>query len=70
MNHGTWPRPSVDDLVIALMMAVMTDGTQHTLLTRFVPIMPDDPGLTEKIAMILADVDAVLPAAVELLAGA
>jgi hypothetical protein len=70
VGHRAWPRPSLDNLIVTLMIAIMTDQAQHTLLTRFVPIIPDDPALNAKIEAILADVDAILPIAVELLASA
>jgi hypothetical protein len=44
------------------MLAIMTDQQQHTLLTRFVSVMPGDAELDAKIHSVLADVDLVLPA--------
>lgn len=66
--HRAWPSPRLDDLVLALMLAIMTEQQQQTLLTRFVPVMPGDAELNAKIHSVLADVDLVLPAAVALLA--
>jgi hypothetical protein len=56
------------NLVLTLMLAIMTDWQQRTLLTRFVPIMPGDAELGAKIRKILVDVDLVLPTAAALLA--
>jgi hypothetical protein len=50
------------------MLAIMIDQQQHTLLTRFVPVAPDEAELRSTIQKILADVDRVLPATVGLLA--
>jgi len=66
--HRTWPSSRLDDLVLTLMLAIMNDRQQHTLLTRFVPVVLGDAGLDTKIHSILADVDSVLPTAVALLA--
>lgn len=66
--HRTWPSHRLDDLVLTLMLAIMTDQQQHTLLTRFVPVTPGDAELDAKIHSVLTDVDLVLPAAVALLA--
>ncbi len=55
-------------MILALMLAIMTDQQQHTLLTRFVPVAPDDPKLGSIIQKILDDVDLVLPSAAALLA--
>jgi hypothetical protein len=65
---GTWPSPRLDDLVLTLMLAIMTDQQQHTMLTRFVPVVLGDVGLDAKIQSILADVDVVLPTAAARLA--
>jgi hypothetical protein len=68
LGYRTWPSQRPADLVIALMLAIMTDRQQHTLLTRFVRVTPSDAGLGAKIQKILADVDLVLPTAADLLA--
>lgn len=67
LSHRAWPSPSLDDLVITLVMAIMTEQRQHTLLTRFAPVAPDGTGLNTEIQRILADIDAVIPKAIELL---
>src|SRR5438477_330105 len=64
----TWPWSRLEDLIRTLMLAIMTDHQQHTLLTRFIPVRPGDAELDAKIHSILTDVDLVLPAAVALLA--
>jgi hypothetical protein len=68
LGYRTWPSQRLDDPVLTLMLAIMTDQQQHTLLTRFVPVAPDDAELGAKIQKILADVDPVLPTAAALLA--
>jgi hypothetical protein len=68
LGYRTWPSSRLDDLVLTLMLAIMTDQQQHTLLTRFVPVTPGDAEVDAKIHSILTDVDLVLPAAVALLA--
>jgi hypothetical protein len=49
-------------------VAITTNERQHTLLARFVLITPDDPIPDMETETILADVNAILPGAVELLA--
>ena len=68
VSHRAWPAENLDELIVTLMLAVMTEQQQHTLLTRFVPFVPHDPMLPAKVAAILADAEAVLPHAVEVLA--
>src|SRR5439155_4948189 len=68
LGYRTWPSSRLDDLILTLMLAIMTDQQQHTLLTRFIPVTPGDAGLDAKIHTILTDVNLVLPAAVALLA--
>ncbi len=66
--HRTWPSQRLDDVVLTLMLAIMSDRKQHTLLTRFVPVALGDVELLHtKIQKILADVDMVLSAATDLL---
>ena len=38
VSHRGWPDENLNDLVITFMMAIMTDLSQRTLLTRFEPI--------------------------------
>ncbi len=68
IGYRTWPSSRLDDLVLALMLAINTGQGQHTLLTRFIPLAPGDTELEGKIHGILADVDRVLPIAAALLA--
>jgi hypothetical protein len=67
-GYRTWPSQRLDDAVLTFMLAIMIDQQQHTLLTRFVPVAPDEAELRSTIQKILADVDRVLPATVGLLA--
>ncbi|MEV6930225.1 restriction endonuclease [Dactylosporangium sp. NPDC051485] len=68
LGYRTWPSQRSDDIVLALMLAIMNDRQQHTLLTRFVLVAAGDPELGSAIQRILGDVDQVLPTAVALLA--
>jgi hypothetical protein len=61
VSHRAWPEVNLNDLVITLIVARMTESSQHTILTRFVPCELEDPALGEKIDALLADVEEILP---------
>jgi len=63
VSHRVWPKDNLNDLIITLIVARMSEKSQHTLLTRFAPCALEDPSLQDKISAIIAAADAVLPAA-------
>ncbi|TDD60686.1 hypothetical protein E1263_10445 [Kribbella antibiotica] len=58
-----WPTESYNDLVLALLVARLTESSQHMLLTRFVPCRLDEPSLQQKIASVVNELEAILPTA-------
>lgn len=65
VSHRAWPEPNVNDLIITLIIATMSERAQHTVLTRFVPFEAGDPSLPSKIEQVLVDARALLPAAIK-----